>query len=68
MDNFNSISHLSIDNTAVECINKSTMATELELNHIDHKKIYSAIKQIRELKSYAGVNSIHKEIVKVFAD
>ena len=44
------------------------MATELELNHIDHKKIYSAIKQIREQKSRAGVNSIHKEIVKVFAD
>ena len=44
------------------------MATELELNHIDHKEIYSAIKQIRELKSCAGVNSIHKEIVKVFAD
>ena len=44
------------------------MATKLELNHIDHKKIYSAIKQIREQKSRAGVNSIHKEIVKVFAD
>ena len=40
------------------------MATELELNHLDHK-IYSAIKRIRGQKTRADVNRIHKEIVKV---
>ena len=40
------------------------MATNLELNHLDHK-IYSAIKQIRRQKNRADINSIHKEIVKV---
>ena len=45
-------------------VNKSTMATKLELNHLDHK-IYSAIKQIRGQKNCADINSILKEIVKV---
>ena len=40
------------------------MATELEINHLD-QKIYSAIKQIREQKTRADINSIYKEIVKV---
>ena len=43
---------------------KSTMATKLELNHLDHQ-IYLAIKQIRVQKNSADINSIHKEIVKV---
>ena len=40
------------------------MATESELNHLDHK-IQSAIKQIRGQKICADIKSIHKEIVKV---
>ena len=34
-----------INNLILLYINKSTMATKLELTHLDHK-IYSAIKQI----------------------
>ena len=45
-------------------INKSTMATVLELNHLDHMT-YSAIKQIRGQENRANINSIHEEIVKV---
>ena len=40
------------------------MATNLKLNQLA-QKIYSAIKQIRRQKNRAGINSIHKEIVKV---
>ena len=43
------------------------MATELEMNHLDHR-IYSTIKQIRGQKNRADINSIHKEIVKVIID
>ena len=39
------------------------MATELELNHLDHK-IYTTTKQIRG-ENRADINSIHKEIIKV---
>ena len=39
----------------------STMATELELNHLDHK-IYSAIKHIRQQRNPVDVSSIHKKI------
>ena len=60
----NVIKFLSIDNLVVAYIDKSTVATELELNHLDHK-IYSAIKRIRGQEIRADVNSIHKEIVKV---
>ena len=40
------------------------MASKLELNHLHHK-IYLAIKQIRDKKARADINSIHKQIVKV---
>ena len=40
------------------------MATELELNHLDHK-INRAMKQVRGQKNCTDVNSIHKEIVTV---
>ena len=48
----------------VRYIKKSTMATKLELNHLDHK-IYSAIKLIGGQKKRADINSIHKDVVKV---
>ena len=40
------------------------MATELEINHLDHK-INWAMKQVRGQKNCTDVNSIHKQIVTV---
>ena len=41
------------------------MATELELNHLDHNK-YSAIKQNTQQRNRADVSGIHTEVIKIF--
>ena len=44
-------------------ISKSTMATELELNHLDHK-MYSAIKQIRGKKIAQMLKAYLRKLLK----